>query len=112
MNFAWEASQAAYKQGDGRQAKIWSDERKRCKGEVDRLNAEASEFIFKRSSLPPGAVRNSDIVVYAGNNDPLPLNRIDLHGLYVRDAQRYAERAILQARQRGDPKVYLIVGVA
>ena len=35
---------------------------------------------------------------------------VDLHGLYVKEAITYSERAINDARRRGDAKVHLIVG--
>jgi hypothetical protein len=37
---------------------------------------------------------------------------IDLHGLYVKEAIQYSERAVHEARQRGDSEVRLIVGAS
>lgn len=35
---------------------------------------------------------------------------IDLHGLYVREAIERTDRALQEAKQRGDSEVHLIVG--
>ena len=35
---------------------------------------------------------------------------VDLHGLYVKEAIAYTDRAIQEAKQRGDSEVHLIVG--
>lgn len=35
---------------------------------------------------------------------------MDLHGLFVKEAMTYSERAINAARRRGDAKINLIVG--
>lgn len=35
---------------------------------------------------------------------------VDLHGLFVKEAMTYSERAINAARRRGDAKINLIVG--
>lgn len=35
---------------------------------------------------------------------------VDLHGLFVKEAMTYSERAINDARRRGDAKINLIVG--
>lgn len=35
---------------------------------------------------------------------------IDLHGLYVKEAITFTERALQQARTRGDGEIHLIVG--
>lgn len=77
---------------------------------MERLNAEASEFIFNCPFFRHFCVTSPLTVGCEVNNKDLPLSRVDLHGLYVKEASLYAERAILQARQRGDPKVHLIVG--
>lgn len=110
MEFARKAAQEAYDKGNKRGAKTWSSERKRCYEEVERLNAEASEFIFSCRLCYNLLIIASLSICLPVNNKDRPLGRVDLHGLYVKDASRYAERAILEARQRGDPKVHLIVG--
>ncbi|OAX33893.1 hypothetical protein K503DRAFT_699647, partial [Rhizopogon vinicolor AM-OR11-026] len=35
---------------------------------------------------------------------------LDLHGLYVKEAISYSDKAIKEARQRGDSQIRLIVG--
>ena len=40
-----------------------------------------------------------------------PAGEVDLHGLYVKEAISYAEKAIKKARQRGDSEMCLIVGM-
>ena len=36
---------------------------------------------------------------------------VDLHGLYVKEAIAYSEKAIADAGRRGDPEIRLIVGM-
>ncbi|KZV86585.1 DUF1771-domain-containing protein [Exidia glandulosa HHB12029] len=85
-------SQAAYHAGDGARAKELSDESKRHRAEMESLNAEASEWIFKEN-----------------NTDSEP-GEVDLHGLYAREAITYADRSIEEARARGQSHIRLIVG--
>lgn len=35
---------------------------------------------------------------------------VDLHGLYVKEAIAFTDRAIQEARSRGDSEIHLIVG--
>ena len=37
-------------------------------------------------------------------------NEVDLHGLFVKEAIEYTERAIQEAQRRGDAEIHLIVG--
>ena len=37
---------------------------------------------------------------------------VDLHGLYVKEAIAFTDRAIQDARQRGDSQIHLIVGTS
>ncbi|KAI0313383.1 hypothetical protein OF83DRAFT_538661 [Amylostereum chailletii] len=48
--------------------------------------------------------------IYKDNNEFRPTGEIDLHGLRVKEAIEYTDRAIEGAQARGDHKVYLIVG--
>ncbi|OJA08014.1 hypothetical protein AZE42_08021 [Rhizopogon vesiculosus] len=58
----------------------------------DALNAEASAWIFRKNNL---------------KNKP---GKVDLHGLSVKEAISYSDKAIKKARQRGDSQIRLIVG--
>ncbi|OAX33897.1 hypothetical protein K503DRAFT_484112 [Rhizopogon vinicolor AM-OR11-026] len=58
----------------------------------DALNAEASAWIFRENNL---------------NSKP---GEVNLHGLYVKEAISYSDKAIKEARQRGDSQIRLIVG--
>ncbi|OCH84467.1 DUF1771-domain-containing protein [Obba rivulosa] len=92
MGKCFEESHAAYAAHDGARAKELSEQGKEYRAEMERLNAEAAEWIFK-----------------ANNEDSKP-DEVDLHGLYVREAITYTDRAIQDARVRGDSKIHLIVG--
>ncbi|KAH8107863.1 hypothetical protein BXZ70DRAFT_913025 [Cristinia sonorae] len=92
MAQCFERSHQAYANGNGALAKELSNEGKRHQQEMDKLNKEASEWIF---------VEN--------NKDSNP-NEVDLHGLYVKEAITYTDRAIQDARQRGESEIHLIVG--
>ncbi|KZT72165.1 cytoplasmic protein [Daedalea quercina L-15889] len=92
MAQCFEESHTAYASGNGARAKELSNEGKAHKAEMERLNAQASEWIF------------------AKNNEDSAPGEVDLHGLYVKEAITYSERAINDARRRGDAKLNLIVG--
>ncbi|EMD35284.1 hypothetical protein CERSUDRAFT_85301 [Gelatoporia subvermispora B] len=92
MGRCFEESHAAYAAHDGARAKELSEQGKEHKAEMERLNAEAAEWIYK-----------------ANNLDSKP-GEVDLHGLYVKEAITYTDRVIQDARERGDSKVHLIVG--
>ncbi|KAI0733101.1 hypothetical protein C8Q72DRAFT_41516 [Fomitopsis betulina] len=92
MAQCYEESHTAYASGDRARAKELSNEGKAHKAEMERLNAQASEWIF------------------AKNNEDSEPGEVDLHGLFVKEAMTYSERAINAARRRGDAKINLIVG--
>jgi hypothetical protein len=50
-------------------------------------------------------------VIYKSNcvQDSKP-GEIDLHGLYVKEAIEHTDRALEEAKRRGDSEVHLIVG--
>ncbi|KAI0344547.1 DUF1771-domain-containing protein [Trametopsis cervina] len=87
-----EQSQAAYKRGEGALAKELSNKCKERRAEMDRLNKEAAEWIFIE------------------NNKDSAANEVDLHGLQVKEALEFTERALQDAQRRGDPEIHLIVG--
>ena len=45
------------------------------------------------------------------NTDSAP-GEVDLHGLYVKEAVEYTDRAIQDAQRRGDGEIHLIVGTS
>ncbi|KAF8131691.1 hypothetical protein EV363DRAFT_1103514, partial [Boletus edulis] len=85
-------SKEAYKRGDYARAKALSDEQKRHERKRETLHAEASATIFKE------------------NNRGRDACEVDLHGLFVKEAIAYAEKAVTGARQSGYPEIRLIVG--
>jgi len=92
MAQCFEQSHEAYSRGDGALAKELSNKGKAHQREMEGLNKEASEWIFTEN-----------------NRDSQP-GEVDLHGLYVKEAITYTDRAIQEARRRGDREVHLIVG--
>ncbi|KZT10608.1 Smr-domain-containing protein [Laetiporus sulphureus 93-53] len=92
MARCFEESHAAYARKDGARAKELSIEGKAHQREMERLNAQASEWIFNEN-----------------NKDREP-GEVDLHGLFVKEALTFTERAINDARRRGTNKIHLIVG--
>ncbi|KAI0268665.1 hypothetical protein BC834DRAFT_866660 [Gloeopeniophorella convolvens] len=92
MARAFEQSHAAYARGDGAGAKELSNEGRAHQREMQRLNEEASAWIFRENNL-----------------DSKP-GEIDLHGLYVKEAIAHTDRSIVEARSRGDREIHLIVG--
>jgi len=92
MARAFEQSHEAYERKDGAAAKELSNEGKAHKREMERLNAEASAWIFREN-----------------NRDSKP-GEVDLHGLYVKEAMVYTDQSLVEARARGDKEIRLIVG--
>ncbi|KAI0318319.1 hypothetical protein OF83DRAFT_37123 [Amylostereum chailletii] len=76
MGRAFDESQQAYKRGDRARAKELSEEGKRHQRQMESLHAQASAWIYR-----------------ANNEDSRP-GEIDLHGLYVKEAIEYTDRAI------------------
>lgn len=92
MAKAFDASHRAYESGDGAGAKNLSNEGKRHKAEMERLNQEASNWIHQQVNL-----------------DSAP-DELDLHGLYVKEAIAKTESAVQAAQNRGDSQIRIIVG--
>ncbi|KAI0276379.1 hypothetical protein BGY98DRAFT_706287 [Russula aff. rugulosa BPL654] len=92
MARAFEESHAAYARKDGAAAKELSNQGKAHQKEMERLNAEASAWIFREN-----------------NRGKIP-GEVDLHGLYVKEAITYTDQSIGEARARGDAEIRLIVG--
>lgn len=135
MSQAFDGAHAAYAAGDHARAKELSGEGKRMQGEMERLNGEAAEWIFGGACPCPlssslvhltswgrwcrgqqgtfcrvpkvfGGTANARACAY---QDSQP-GEVDLHGLYVKEAIAYTDRAIADAKARGDTEVKLIVG--
>ncbi|KAJ7188356.1 cytoplasmic protein [Mycena filopes] len=85
-------SHEAYSRGDGAGAKELSNQGKEHQHKMQSLNKEASDWI------------------YVENNKDSKPGEIDLHGLYVKEAIEHTDKALQQAKQRGDTEVHLIVG--
>ncbi|KAF9241634.1 DUF1771-domain-containing protein [Melanogaster broomeanus] len=85
-----EEGHEAYDRREGARAKELSEKGKQHQRAMESLNAEASAWIFR------GEVRTRV--------------KLKLHGLYVKEAISYSEKAIQEAQQRGDPEIRLIVG--
>ncbi|KAF4599559.1 hypothetical protein EYR40_006653 [Pleurotus pulmonarius] len=92
MARCFEESQQAYTSGSKARAKELSNEGKNHKAVMEELNRQASEWIFTEN-----------------NKDSMP-GEVDLHGLYVKEAIAFTDRAIQEARSRGDSEIHLIVG--
>ncbi|KAJ6609822.1 hypothetical protein B0H10DRAFT_2062625 [Mycena sp. CBHHK59/15] len=85
-------SHEAYGRGDGAGAKQLSNQGKEHQRKMVELNKEASNWIF---------IEN--------NKDSKP-GEIDLHGLYIKEAIEQTDKALEEAKRRGDSEVHLIVG--
>jgi len=92
MGRCFSESKEAYQSGNGARAKELSNEGKKHQAEMEALNREAGEWIFREN-----------------NQDSAP-HEVDLHGLYVKEAISHTEQAIQAAQRRGDPAIHLIVG--
>ncbi|KAF8844382.1 DUF1771-domain-containing protein [Paxillus ammoniavirescens] len=86
MSQCYQQSQEAYGRRDRARAKELSEQGKRHAAAMERLHAKASAIVFR---------------------DP---DEVDLHGLFVKEAIVYTEKAIQDARRRGDLEIRLIVG--
>ncbi|KAL5119888.1 hypothetical protein ACEQ8H_002250 [Pleosporales sp. CAS-2024a] len=84
----------AYESGDGARAHELSEEGKQHAAKMEQYNRQARDFIF-RANNESGRV--------AGDT-------IDLHGLYVEEAEDVLEERIKAARQRGETHLHVIVG--
>jgi len=92
MAKAFQGSHDAYDNGDGARAKELSNEGKAHERRMEEFNREAAEWI------------------YIENNRGMPKTEVNLHGLYVKEAINYTERAIQDAQGRGDHTLELVVG--
>ena len=84
----------AYTSGDGARAHQLSEEGKQHAAQMDKYNQQARDFIF-RANNAEGRVAS---------------DTIDLHGLFVEEAEDVLEERIRAARQRGETHLHVIVG--
>jgi DNA-nicking Smr family endonuclease len=84
----------AYESGDGARAHTLSEEGKQHAAKMEQYNNQARDFIFRANN----------------SADRVPGDTIDLHGLYVEEAEDVLEERIKSARQRGETHLHVIVG--
>ncbi|KAF2822205.1 DUF1771-domain-containing protein [Ophiobolus disseminans] len=84
----------AYESGDGGRAHDLSEEGKQHAAKMEQYNRQARDYIFRENNAT-GRV--------AGDT-------IDLHGLFVEEAEDILEERIKAARQRGETHLHVIVG--
>ena len=87
-------SHQAYSDGDGARAKQLSNEGKEHDRKMDDYNRQASEYIFRANNS--GSRVQSD--------------QIDLHGLFVEEAERVLEERIRSDQAAGQTHLHAIVG--
>lgn len=85
-------SQQAYKSGDGQRAHELSEAAKKQVEIADNYNFQAAEYVF------------------VANNADSDSDEIDLHGLYVKEAQWVLKKRIVAGIQRHESKLEVIVG--
>ncbi|KAL0631644.1 hypothetical protein Q9L58_009480, partial [Maublancomyces gigas] len=88
----FERSRAAYTSGDRAAAHTLSEEGKSHGAAMERYNVQARDYIFR------------------ANNAHQPADTIDLHGLYVAEAEEILQKRIGVAKSRGDDRLCVIVG--
>lgn len=93
-NSCFERSKQAYNSGDGAAAKELSNQGKMHDRKMDELNQQAADYIFRENNAA-GKV--------AGD-------QIDLHGLFVEEAERILEQRIRADQARGQTHLHAIVG--
>ncbi|KAA8621788.1 hypothetical protein PtrSN002B_001452 [Pyrenophora tritici-repentis] len=84
----------AYESGDGARAHELSEEGKAHAAKMDQYNRQARDYIFRENNAE-GRVAS---------------DTIDLHGLFVEEAEDVLEERIRVARQRGENHLHVIVG--
>jgi len=92
MQLCLSISQVACLSNDFIAATRFADRALHHRMEMERFNAEASEWIFN------------------ANNEHRELHEVDLHGLIVKEAIAYAELALMDGVCRGDEFLHFIVG--
>ncbi|CAB4255345.1 Smr domain-containing protein KABA2_06S03322 [Maudiozyma barnettii] len=85
-------SQQAYKNGDKGRAKQLSDKSHQEHRQFQQLNNRAAEFVFVE------------------NNKDSMSNEIDLHGLYVSEAEYVVKKRLIYGNSHGEQDIRIIVG--
>ncbi|KAI1310971.1 hypothetical protein F5Y03DRAFT_344611 [Xylaria venustula] len=83
----------AYERGDGAAAKQLSNEGKRHAAKADHYFSQANDTIFR-----------------ANNPESAPPDTIDLHGLFVAEAEKRVQARIRKDQQDGKTHLHVIVG--
>ncbi|KAF1797381.1 hypothetical protein V8B55DRAFT_1516580 [Mucor lusitanicus] len=91
-NDCYARSQEAYKNGDGAEAKELSNQGHHHDNLMKQYNQRAADHIF------------------SVKNQGRPLNEIDLHGLYVKEASAKVEEAVRRCQANGERDLVIIVG--
>ncbi|EDK44235.1 conserved hypothetical protein [Lodderomyces elongisporus NRRL YB-4239] len=85
-------SQAAYKQKDGQRAHELSEELKKALAQAEQYSQQAAEYVFRE------------------NNADSAADEIDLHGLYVKEAEWILKVRLKQAISTNQSHLKVIVG--
>lgn len=93
-NDCFARSRQAYEDGDGAGAKELSNQGKAHAARMDDYNQQAADFIFRENNASGRVEADS----------------IDLHGLYVEEAERILEERIRADQRNGQTHLYAIVG--
>ncbi|KAJ4399156.1 hypothetical protein N0V85_006092 [Neurospora sp. IMI 360204] len=94
MKRYYDEAHQAYERGDGAEAKNLSNLGKKHKAKRDALNKQAADFIFRENN----------------HVERVAADTIDLHGLYVEEAEDILEARIRDAQARGQTHLHVIVG--
>lgn len=85
-------SQAAYKAGDGGRAHDLSEQAHLVQEEAEKYNRQAAEYVFRE------------------NNEDSAEDEIDLHGLYVKEAELFLQTRIAASIRTNQSHLRVIVG--
>ena len=85
-------SQSAYKEGDKSEAKEYSNQSKHYLLEAHKFNGEAADYVFKQNNLDSSR------------------DELDLHGLYVNEAEWMVVKTIYKFVSQRQPALNIIVG--
>ncbi|KAK9368675.1 hypothetical protein V1509DRAFT_622424 [Lipomyces kononenkoae] len=88
----YQTAHEAYERGDGAEAKLLSERAKRHGENMDRYNSQAAEFVFRSNNADSGS------------------DEIDLHGLFIKEAEDYLEKRIAACKFRKASHLEVIVG--